>query len=291
MDTPTVCARHPGRPAITTCARCGRGICQDDLVDAPVGYQCLDCARSAPQARTARDLDRVGTLTRGLVAVLALAALLSTSGQLGIRSHGLVPALVGSGEWWRLLTSALLHAGFLHFAFNALLLWNLGALLERAVGPGVLAGLVAAGTAGGGLGVVLLSWLGTATGLPGVPVLGRMLASGPLTVTVGASGAVFGLMGAVLAIMRRRGLDPRTTTVGSTVLSLVLLNLVLTFAVPAISVGGHVGGLAGGWVAGLLVAREGLSRAAGAARAFLLSTALLVAAIVLAEDLVRRLLS
>jgi membrane associated rhomboid family serine protease len=290
MEIPDACARHPGRPAITTCARCGHGVCHEDLVDAPVGYQCRDCADSAPRPRDVSPPDDVGTVTRTVVIALGVVALLAMTGAVGSRSYGLVPALVGLGEWWRLITSAFLHAGLVHLAFNGLLLWNLGGLLERSVGPAVLVGLLAAGTAGGGLGVVALSWLGVATGLSGVPILGPMLTTGPLTVTVGASGAVFGLMGAVLAILRRRGLDVRSNPAGSTVLSLVVLNLVLTFAVPAISVGGHVGGLVGGWLAGHLAARDGLSAAGATTRGLVLSAALFVGAIVLAQDLARRLL-
>lgn len=288
MENPVDCARHPGRPAVTTCARCGEGVCLEDLVDAPVGYQCRECVESAPRLRDISAPDDVGTVTRTVVIALGVVALLAMTSAVGPRSYGLVPALVGVGEWWRLFTSAFLHAGLVHLAFNGLLLWNLGGLLERSVGPAVLAGLLTAGTAGGGLGVIALSWLGVATGLSGIPILGAMLTTGPLTVTVGASGAVFGLMGAVLAILRRRGLDARTNPAGSMVLSLVVLNLVLTFAVPAISVGGHVGGLLGGGLAGHLAARVGLTASGATTRALVLSAALFAISILLARDLVGR---
>jgi membrane associated rhomboid family serine protease len=289
MDTPAHCARHPGRPALTICARCGRGVCAEDLVDAPVGYQCLDCADSAPAVRRLSDPASPTPLTRLLVGSIVAVALLASTGAVDARTFGLVPALVGAGQWWRLGTSALLHAGLVHLAFNGLLLWNLGQLLERTVGTARLAGFVVAGTAGGGFGVVAMSWLGVATGLRDVPVLGALLITGPMSVTVGASGAVFGLMGSVLAMMRRRGIDWASNEIGSSIVSLVALNLVLTFAIPAISVGGHVGGLLGGWAAGHLAAAPGTSRRAGALRALLLGLVLLVAGITLAQDLLRRL--
>ena len=100
-------------------------------------------------------------------------------------------------------------------------------------------GVYAAGLAGGSAGVLLLSW------------------DAP---TLGASGAVFGLMGAAMVLLRRRGINPWQTSIGS----LVLLNLVITFLIPQVSVGGHVGGLAGGALAaaGLVAGSDGDSAAA-----------------------------
>lgn len=286
MDRPVKCARHPGRPAVTTCARCERPVCTDDLIEAPVGYQCVDCARSAPPVR--RLGERPATpVTRALVVTIALVAIAGPAVGLDVRSAGLVPALVGTGEWWRLLTSALLHGGLIHLAFNGLLLWQLGQLLEPGLGTGPFLGLVAGGTAGGSLGVVGIAWLFSATPLATLPLLGRFLGAGPLTVTVGASGAVFGLMGAVLVLLRRRGIDPWASREGSMVGSLVVLNLVLTFVVPAISVGGHVGGLLGGAAAATAVRLRADGAAANTARTLLLAAVLLGLAVAAARDLVR----
>jgi membrane associated rhomboid family serine protease len=288
MDTPVECARHPGREALTICARCERPVCADDLIEAPVGYQCVDCARSGPTVRRLADRPAL-PLTQALVLTIVGVALLGTTGVVDARSFGLVPVLVGLGEWWRLITSAFLHGGLLHLAFNGILLWRLGESLEPAVGTPTFAGLAASGMAGGGLGVVGLAWLGAATSLDRVPLLGWVLASGPLTITVGASGMVFGLMGALLAMLRRRGIDPWSTSVGSTVGALVLLNLVLTFAVPSISVGGHVGGLLGGLAAGALVSTANRARRRDAAVTLGLAAGLLLLAMLAAGDLVRRL--
>jgi membrane associated rhomboid family serine protease len=288
MDTPVECARHPGRAALTICARCERPVCADDLIEAPVGYQCVDCARSGPTVRRLTDRPAL-PLTQALVLTIVGVALLGTTGVVDARSFGLVPVLVGLGEWWRLITSAFLHGGLLHLAFNGILLWRLGESLEPTVGTPTFAGLAASGMAGGGLGVVGLAWLGAATSQDRIPLLGWVLASGPLTITVGASGMVFGLMGALLAMLRRRGIDPWSTSVGSTVGALVLLNLVLTFAVPSISVGGHVGGLLGGLAAGALVSTGNRARRRDATVTLGLAAALLALAMLAAGDLVRRL--
>jgi len=302
MDMPVECARHPGRAALTSCARCSRPMCGEDLIEAPVGYQCVDCARSAPPVRRLTDPPPTPLVTRALVLMIVGVALLGTTGAVDARSFGLVPVLVGLGEWWRLITSAFLHAGFLHLAFNGILLWRLGQMLEPVVGPGAFLGLAASGTAGGGLGVVALSWLVVATPVASLPGAGWVLGAGPTTITVGASGAVFGLMGAVLVLLRRRGVDPWATQEGSMVAGLVLLNLVLTFAVPAISVGGHVGGLLAGAAAAMLVGRGRRARgtaqrsprdgrARDAALTLLLAGVLLVASIGIARALVRVLTS
>jgi len=272
-------------------------VCGDDLIEAPVGYQCIDCARSAPPVRRLTDAVPTPTVTRALVVLIVGAALLGTTGAVSVRTFGLVPVLVGLGEWWRLVTSAFLHAGFLHLAFNGILLWRLGQMLEPAVGPGAFAGLAASGMAGGSLGVVGLSWLVVATPIGALPAAGWVLGAGPTTVTVGASGAVFGLMGAVLVLLRQRGIDPWATQEGSMVGGLVLINLVLTFAVPSISVGGHLGGLLAGSGAALLIGAGGGRRrerrgpraswTRDAIATLLVAASLLGIATAIARDLVR----
>ena len=289
MDTPVECARHPGRAALTVCSRCERPICGDDLIEAPVGYQCVDCAREAPPVRRLGDRPPIPGVTRALVVAIVIVAVADSFGAVDARTFGLVPALVGTGEWWRLLTSAFLHGGLVHLAFNGLLLWRLGQMLEPAFGRGTFLGVTLSGLAGGSLGIVGLSWLVVATPVGSLPFAAGFLGAGPLSLTVGASGAVFGLMGAVLVLHRRRGVSPWATSDGSAVGALVLLNLVLTFAVPSISVGGHVGGLLGGAAAALL-ADQG-PRRGGAVRVTTFALGLLGASIVLARAIVRTLLA
>jgi len=267
-------------------------MCGDDLIEAPVGYQCVDCARSASPVRRPGEALPAASATGVLVGLIGLVAVFDGAGIVDVRDFGLVPVAVGLGEWWRLVTSAFLHGGLIHLAFNGILLWRLGSLLERVVGPGPLLGLCASGMAGGGLGVLGLSWLSVATPISAVPAVGWFLGAHPLSVTVGASGAVFGLMGAILVLFRRRGIDPWATAEGSTVGALVLLNLVLTFAVPSISVGGHVGGLLGGGAAAALLGGRGgridrSGRAKDTVRTTGLAVLLLAVASVVANDLVR----
>lgn len=225
------CYRHADRPAAVGCTRCDRPICVDDMIDAPVGFLCPECARTpATQVRAARRVAAAGrpAVTIGLLGVIALAFL----------AQRLSPAVTNAGvlhgpsiaapfdEWWRIVTSGFLHADLLHIGFNGYLLYQLGLMLEGAVGRRRFALLFAAGLFGGAAGGLILDW--------GVPSLG-------------ASGAVFGLMGAAMVGMRRRGVNPLRSSIGT----LVLINLVFTFAVPGISIGGHVGGLIGGALAAL----------------------------------------
>jgi len=133
------------------------------------------------------------------------------------------------GEWYRLITSGFLHFGIFHLAFNMLLLFQLGLLLEPAIGR-VRFGLVyLASLLGGSAGVLLLT---------------------PDRLTGGASGAVFGLLGASAVALYHRGVNPLSTGIGTT----IMLNLLITFTLPNISIGGHLGGLVAGAVAGWFAA-------------------------------------
>lgn len=220
-ETTTTCYRHPGREAPLRCTRCERPICLDDAIDAPVGFLCPDDAQQAPRVRRVqRSAD--APITRVLVGLLVVAFVGQEVVGGALTRWGVIwgPA-IADGQWYRLVTGAFLHGGLLHIGFNGYLLWQLGHMLEPAMGRARFLGVYAAGLAGGSAGVLLLSW------------------SAP---TLGASGAVFGLMGAAMVLLRRAGIDPWRTSIGS----LVLLNLVLTFVIPGISIGGHVGGLLGG---------------------------------------------
>mgnify|MGYP003376372229 CR=1 FL=1 len=127
-------------------------------------------------------------------------------------------------RWWRLITAGFLHGGTIHIALNMLALWFVGTALEDGIGALPMAVVYLSSVLWGSAGAVLLD---------------------PMAVTVGASGGVFGLMGALVVVARQRGLHEVTRSV----LVVVGLNLVFTFAVPGISVGGHIGGLLGGAVA------------------------------------------
>ncbi|MEX0591986.1 MAG: rhomboid family intramembrane serine protease [Nitriliruptoraceae bacterium] len=261
-SAPAPCYLHPDRPALLRCSRCERPICGADAIEAPVGYQCPECASGAIPARTLRSIATTPRVTQILVGIIAAIFVLTQIDQSGtFLNFGLRPIDVGQGQWWRLITSGFLHAGIVHVAFNGILLWRLGEMLESALGHGRFLALFALGLAGGGLGVMGLSWMTVATPIAGIPVIGAIIATSPAGITVGASGAVFGLMGAAVVGMRNRGINPWRTDIGT----LVLLNLVITVVFSSfISVGGHVGGLLAGMLGGrlVLVARDQSRRAA-----------------------------
>src|ERR687897_578038 len=179
--TPTTspCFRHPGREAFRRCTRCGRPACGECLVQAQVGSHCVECAKQArPDVRTrARYWSaRQPTLvTYALMAVnLGIFAWLgfldpdsltgsSVTGQpfpgpdeIGQYDLGLAKPFLQDGEWYRLVTSGFLHFGIIHLAFNMLLLFQLGQLLEPAIGRIRFALLYFAALLGGSAGAPLL---------------------------------------------------------------------------------------------------------------------------------------
>ena len=144
-------------------------------------------------------------------------------------AHGaLYGPLVMQGEWWRIVTGGFMHGGIPHIALNMFALYQLGMFVEAALGGPRMLAIYTISLFGGGLAVVYFS---------------------PNDVTVGASGAIFGLFGALLAIGVRLGSRGRALITST--LPILLINLAFTFAVPFISKAGHLGGLASGFLAGL----------------------------------------
>src|SRR4249919_821246 len=208
----------------------------------PVGIRCPDHAgaggrQAAPVAaarRASRSLSQYGpfvtfTLIGLNVGIFLLELLLG--GQINgtgnwIYEHGvLYGPLVGDGEWWRLITSAFLHYGFLHLGMNMLVLWFIGPTLEDYLGHGRYALLYVVSGLAGAAGALIWS---------------------PNALTVGASGAIWGLMGAALVLEARR-----IWVFGGQAMGLVLFNLLITLVIPGISIGGHIGGLIGGGLCAL----------------------------------------
>jgi membrane associated rhomboid family serine protease len=149
-----------------------------------------------------------------------------------IPEFGLFGPSVASGEWYRLLTSAFLHANLYHIGGNMILLFFLGRILEPGIGTPRFVGVYFVSLFAGSFGALLLS---------------------PDSLSIGASGAVFGVLAATFVIARGRGVDALASTVGI----LILLNLAFSFGVRGISVGAHLGGLvAGGLCALVIVAGE-----------------------------------
>lgn len=241
-QTDWTCYRHSGRQSGVRCTRCERPICPDCMISAPVGFQCPSCVKGGPQVRTLRSLVSPPRLTQAIIAVNVAVAVFALvvgaadgaaptllgGGNALAADHALNGGAVADGEWWRLLTSGFLHYGLLHLGFNMFILLQLGTLLEPALGRLRLGALYLAALLGGSLGVILLQ---------------------PDGLSAGASGAVFGLMGAAVIGMRARGADP----MASGLPMLLGINLLLTFALPGISIGAHLGGLAVGAAAGALL--------------------------------------
>jgi membrane associated rhomboid family serine protease len=229
------CYRHPNRETGVSCANCGRPICPDCMTTTPVGMRCPECSRQKTVVKTLRDTVRRPEVTIALIAINI--AVFLTEGNFSFSGgptgkvyeegalFGSIPGLptlgVAHGQWWRLVTSGFLHENLLHIAFNMYVLWILGQMLEPALGR-LRFGII--------YGVALL------TGS-----LGALLVT-PHSATVGASGAVFGLMGAAAVEMRARQIPIMQSGVGG----LILINLVISFTLPGISWGGHIGGLIGG---------------------------------------------
>jgi membrane associated rhomboid family serine protease len=232
------CYRHPDRETGVSCSNCGRPICPDCMTSTPVGMRCPECARQTTDVRTMRGVEDpvVTYVLIGVNVLVALGALLggasATTGGIGgsilLEEGSVSRAAIADGEYWRLLTAGFLHAGFLHLAFNMFALYILGSLLEPAVGRLRFALIYLVGLLAGSFGALLLE--------PDAP-------------TVGASGAIFGLMGAAVVVMRNQGVSPMESGLGLW----IGLNLLITFTIPNISIGGHVGGLLGGTMAALVL--------------------------------------
>jgi membrane associated rhomboid family serine protease len=258
------CYRHPGRETNVSCSNCERPICPDCMTSTSVGMRCPECAGERtkvvnPVGAPGR-ADAPATYAIIAACVLAYVAEMVAGGGAGafdgggsvFLDFGLFGPAVADGEIYRVVTSAFLHAGLLHLGFNMFALYILGTLLEPAIGTARFVGIYAVSVLAGSAGALLLD---------------------PLELTVGASGGVFGLMAAGFLVARQRGLDELASQIGF----FVAINLLFTFTISNISVGGHLGGLVGGGVAALLInALE--RRGAANARALQIASLILLCA-------------
>ncbi|AEN11158.1 MULTISPECIES: rhomboid family intramembrane serine protease [unclassified Streptomyces] len=243
---PLTCYRHPDRETGIRCVRCERPICTECMIDASVGFQCPECVREGSGTGHHPAASRPRTLAGGSVAadprlitkillVLNLAVFIAVSvddslldelllfgrAYLGDPSAGIEG--VAEGQWYRLFTSMFLHQEVWHIAFNMLGLWWLGGPLEAALGRvRYLALYLLSGLAGSAL---------------------TYAVSDPAQGSLGASGAVFGLLGATAVLMRRMNYDMRP------VIALLVVNLIFTFNPwGSIAWQAHLGGLVAGVV-------------------------------------------
>ena len=255
-----VCYRHPGRETYVRCTRCDRPICPDCMNEASVGHQCPECVREGRRTQRQRRTAFGGGVTgqhgyvtitlialNVLIALFALASAQRASALVGQGFGGLMGsetplhlwgAVIGKasyseggpahgvavGEYYRLFTAMFLHFGLLHLLVNMWALWVLGRPLEALLGPARFLGLYLVSGLGGNVAVYLFS--------------------SPTGLSAGASTALFGLFAALFLVLRR--LKMNTTGV---IITLVI-NLIITFSIPQISIAGHLGGLVTGAIVG-----------------------------------------
>jgi membrane associated rhomboid family serine protease len=240
-QTRQTCYRHPNRETGVSCSNCGRPICPECMTSTPVGMRCPECARQTTKVRVgqgafASDASKMpATIALIAINVVVFIAELAAGGVGGfdgggtlIHDAGVRGPDIADGDWWRVITGGFLHAGFLHLLFNMYVLWIAGSILEPGIGTPRFLGIYFVSLIAGSLGALIVD---------------------PNTITVGASGAIFGLMGAVIVVARGRGIEQLASQFGI----FIGINLLLTFAIPGISIGGHIGGLIGGVVAAGLV--------------------------------------
>jgi membrane associated rhomboid family serine protease len=269
--TVPVCYRHPSRETYVRCARCDRPICPDCMREASVGHQCPECVaegrRTQRPARTAfggSAAGREGYVTKVLIGINIVVALLGVAlsgadSLLGglftsaseIQYVGAVigPSItvepggdvllgnfptfgdvypgVADGGFYRLVTAMFIHYGLLHLLMNMWALWILGRNLEAVLGPVRFLGLYLLAGLGGNVACYLFS---------------------PNSLSAGASTSIFGLFAAFFIILRKLKRDT------SSVIGILVINLVLTFTISSISIAGHLGGLVVGGLVGAILA-------------------------------------
>jgi membrane associated rhomboid family serine protease len=263
------CYRHPDRETGLSCSECGRPICTECMTAAPVGLRCPEHAGGARKVRRpafavtrgmssrAPAASSYGIVTKVLIGLNVAVYLLGASQRGASITNPMPPSVffdphslyhrlwldapeVNNGGWWRLITAAFLHANLIHLGFNMLALWWIGAPVEHYLGRIRYIGLYVVAGLAGSAGALLAA--------PNVP-------------TVGASGAIFGILGALLIIEYQA-----TGRLAGQAMTWIVINLVIGFAYNGaggnISIGGHIGGLIGGILATLSFAHRGRGHAA-----------------------------
>ncbi len=207
------------------------------MTTTPVGMRCPECAKQRTKVKRLRDTASIPRATYALI-VINVVVFLTEQGQFSPFGTGVYGAVINEGvldrfhvsvyhEYWRLISAGFLHENLIHIGFNMYLLYVLGMMLEPAIGTVRFAAIYLTALLAGSFGALL------ATAAP----------------SLGASGAVFGLMGAAAVELRSRGISVMQSGIGG----LIIINLVFSFSLANISVGAHVGGLIGGALAALAV--------------------------------------
>jgi membrane associated rhomboid family serine protease len=209
------------------------------MTPTPVGMRCPECARDRTKVKTIRTVAATPVVTQALIAInvavfiaeLASGATINGGGSPGtvLAKGGLLgPAIEHQHQYYRILTSGFLHYNILHIAFNMLFLYVMGTILEPAIGRLNFAAVYLTSLLAGSFGALLFE---------------------PDVLTVGASGACFGVLGALLVVARSREIPIWQSGLGLT----LVINIVFSVSVAGISIGGHLGGLIGGLISGALI--------------------------------------
>jgi membrane associated rhomboid family serine protease len=219
------------------------------MTPTPVGMRCPECSREKTKVKTIRSLPSAPVVTQAIIAINVVVFIAETAtgapfgggGGGSVWNHGVLfgpfigghfqfagaPSFAGPHQYWRLLTSGFLHDGILHIALNMFFLWMMGPMIESAIGRVNYAATYLAALLAGSFGALAFT--------PQVP-------------TVGASGAIFGVFGALLVIARSRGVSIWQSGLG------------LTLSVKGISIGAHIGGLIAGVIIGFVILELGEKR-------------------------------
>jgi membrane associated rhomboid family serine protease len=241
------CAFHPDRMTGVSCSRCGRPICPEDMYPAPVGQHCPICAgkmREGPLGRTsyrvrtraertpaARFLAGAQVTTLIIVANVIVFVLMVLTGsptsRRTLERFGALTNPLPASQWWRLVTSMFVHIGFAHIAFNVLALFIFGGTVEHRYGKGRY----------------LMLYLGA-----GVLGSATSLAYSNASLSAGASGAIFGVIGAGLAMVLWNRDRPGMRAQLRSWIFLIAINIFIGAETPGIDLRAHIGGLLGGFV-------------------------------------------
>jgi len=247
-DPAPVCPRHPDRVAYVRCQRCDRPACPECQRDAAVGIQCVDCVRHQARAgRPSRTLlgGRAGRnrpyVTQTILITCVVVYLLQLLRGDSFTEDWTFRAAYVRSEPWRLVTAAFLHLDTMpmHIVLNMLGLWLVGPYLESLLGRERYAAVYLLSAVGGSVGTFVLASPGSESWIVSV---------------VGASGAVFGLWGALLVVQRHLGRDSGGIT------GVIVINGILGFVVPGIAWQAHLGGLLTGALAALVIVRTPVDR-------------------------------
>jgi len=231
------CKNHNKQITNVKCSRCEKDICPDCMRPASIGYQCPGCASdSTPVIRGISKNSFIPSQENNQVTKFLSISLITVYvaqfvlGDILISNFALFAPSVSTGQWWRLLTAGFLHGSILHLLFNVYILWVIGSQLESILGKTKFIVIYFVSLIGGSIASFLFSPFGT--------------------YSIGASGAIFGLMGAMLAVGHKNKSDISQITL------FLAINLVLGFVFPGIDWRAHLGGLATGIILSVLLKKK-----------------------------------